>query len=66
MTEKSIDPAVVAELEESKNEVLQRVAEKLKKQLEVSCVEAMASHNSHTAGLSKDRRPSTHSSTTSH
>ena len=58
---KSIDPAVVAELEQSKNEVLQRIAEKLKNQMDSTCVGA--GHSSHSSGSSNGR---THSSSTSH
>jgi len=58
-TRNNIDPAVVEELEQSKNEVLQRIAEKLKKQMEVDCL--AAAHTSHSAGGGR-----THSSTTTH
>ena len=55
-----IDQNVINELEESKNEVLQRIAEKLKKQMDSGCV--TAGHSSHTSGYSNR----THSSTTTH
>ncbi len=56
-----IDPDVVAELERSKNEVLKRVAEKLKKQMDVSCVTAKG-HTSHSSG----NGGRTHASNTTH
>jgi hypothetical protein len=59
-TKKDIDPAVVAELEQSKNEVLKRVAEKLKDQMATCAVGA--GHSSHSSGASAR----THNSTTSH
>jgi hypothetical protein len=58
---KSIDPAVVAELEQSKNEVLQRIAAKLKDQMDTTCVSA--GHSSTTSG---HRSSGTHSSHSSH
>jgi len=57
---KNIDPAVVAELEQSKNDVLQRIAEKLKNQMDSTCVGA--GHSSHSSGNSGR----THTSSTSH
>lgn len=57
---KKIDSNVVAELEQSKNEVLQRIAKKLKAQMEGTCVSA--GHSSHSSGSSGR----THSSTTTH
>ena len=58
---KNIDPAVVAELEQSKNEVLQRIAAKLKDQMDTTyCVNA--GHNSTTTG----HRSGAHSSHSSH
>ncbi|MCL2156346.1 MAG: hypothetical protein FWH53_11840 [Leptospirales bacterium] len=57
---KTIDPDVVAELEQSKNEVLQRIAEKLKTQMQVDCV--TAGHSSHSSGNSGR----THTSSTTH
>ena len=59
--EKKIDQEALKELEASKNEVLKRVAEKLKEQLqegEIVC----GYHSSHSSG-SAGR---THTSTTSH
>ncbi|MDR1038195.1 MAG: hypothetical protein LBT40_17000 [Deltaproteobacteria bacterium] len=53
-----IDPAVVSELEQSKNDVLKRVADKLKNQMESSHVGA--GHSSHSSGTGRG-----HSSTTS-
>jgi len=63
MNEKTpIDPAVVAELERSKNEVLQRIAAKLKGQMDTTyCVNA--GHNSSTSG---HRASGSHSSHSSH
>jgi hypothetical protein len=59
--EKKIDQEALKELETSKNEVLKRVAEKLKTQLqegEVVC----GAHSSHSSGNSNR----THTSSTSH
>jgi len=58
---KSIDPAVVAELEQSKNEVLKRIAEKLKDQMDTTCVSA--GHNAHN---SSHTASSGHTAHTSH
>jgi hypothetical protein len=55
----TIDPVVVNELEQSKNEVLQRIAEKLKDQMDSACVGA--GHSSHASGAGR-----THNSTTTH
>ena len=61
MSEKAkIDQNVVDELERSKNEVLQRIAEKLKNQMNTDCV--TASHNSHSSGTAGR----THQSFTTH
>jgi len=61
MAEKtSIDQNVVEELEQSKHEVLQRIAEKLKGQMNSDCV--TAGHSSHSSGTGGR----THNSTTSH
>lgn len=51
---------VIDELENSKNEVLRRIADKLKAQLDSDCV--IAGHSSHSSGSSSR----THNSTTSH
>lgn len=60
--EKKIEPtqSVIEELENSKNEVLRRIADKLKTQLDDDCVSA--GHSSHSSGMSSR----THSSTTTH
>ena len=62
---KSIDPAVVAELEQSKNEVLQRIAEKLKTQMDSDCIGPLGlmgkGHSSHSSGV---RTPRGHNSST--
>jgi len=66
MAEKTtIDQNVVAELEQSKNEVLQRIAEKLKSQMNSDCVSTVhtAVHNSHSSGT---RGPRGHRSTNTH
>lgn len=55
-----LDQNVIDELEKSKNEVLQRVAEKLKNQMNSDCV--TAGHSSHSSGSSGR----THTSTTTH
>lgn len=61
MSEKKIlDQNVVDELEKSKNEVLQRIAAKLKNQINSNSV--CAGHNSHSSGMSGR----THSSSTTH
>jgi len=57
---KKIDQNVLAELEESKNEVLKRVSEKLKSQLQEGVV-VCGSHSSH----SSSPAGRTHSSSTS-
>lgn len=57
---KPIDENVVRELEQSKNEVLKRIAEKLKSQMNSDCV--TAGHSSHSSGSSSR----THRSTTTH
>lgn len=60
MKEKTpLNPSVIDELEQSKNEVLQRIAEKLKNQMNSDCV--TAGHSSHSAGSGR-----THQSTTTH
>ena len=58
---KKIDQEVLSELEDSKNEVLKRVSEKLKSQLQDGVV-VCGRHSSHSSG-STGR---THTSTTSH
>ena len=61
MSEKTpLTQSVVDELENSKNEVLQRIAEKLKNQMQSDCVSA--GHNSHSSGPGGR----THTSTTTH
>ena len=61
MKEKTpLNPSVIDELEQSKNEVLQRIAEKLKNQMNTDGV--TAGHSSHSSGNSGR----THSSTTTH
>lgn len=58
---KKIDQDALRELEESKNEVLKRVSEKLKSQLQEGVV-VCGSHMSHSSGNSGR----THSSSTTH
>jgi len=57
--EKKIDEVALKELEASKNEVLKRVSEKLKSQLDGQVV--CGGHSSHTSGSGRG-----HNSTTSH
>ena len=61
MNEKTIDPAVVAELEKSKNDVLQRIAEKLKDQMDTTCVSA-----GHTSHMSNHASGGNHTAHVSH
>ncbi|MCX6620114.1 MAG: hypothetical protein NTY38_03360 [Acidobacteria bacterium] len=58
MNEPKLDSEAIKELEESKNEILRRVAEKLRGQVEDGLCAGHSSHSSGTAGK-------THSSTTS-
>ena len=59
-SKQSPNQSVIDELENSKNEVLKRVAEKLKTQLESDSV--CSGHSSHTSGPGGR----THNSTTTH
>jgi hypothetical protein len=58
MNKPKLDPEAIKELEKSKNDILQRVAEKLKSQVEDGLCAGHSSHSSGSAGK-------THSSTTS-
>lgn len=61
MDKPKLDSEAIKELENSKNEILRRVAEKLKSQAQDGLDGLCAGHSSHSSGGGK-----THSSTTSH
>jgi hypothetical protein len=50
MDKSKVDPEAIKELEKSKNEILRRVAEKLKSQVEDGLCAGHSSHSSGSAG----------------